>query len=85
MSRDSNNIMVDDDDNTSSSSNIRAGLEVYVTEMVGCNSTAQTSFSSNALHSNNIGGGSKILKITQCWVNILEIQVTGMTGILLTL
>jgi hypothetical protein len=47
--------MVDDGD-TSSSSNIHAGLEVFVTEMVGCKSTAKTSFSSNALHSNNMKG-----------------------------
>ena len=39
------------------SSSSSTALEVHVTEMVGCNSTAQTLFSSNVLHSNNMKGG----------------------------
>jgi hypothetical protein len=50
-------MMMDDDDDSSSRNSIYAGLEVYVTEMVGCSSTAQTLFSSNVVHSNNMKGG----------------------------
>jgi len=51
-----NNIMIGGGGGGGSSSSSTA-LEVHVTEMVGCNSTAQTLFSSNVLHSNNMKGG----------------------------